>query len=355
MGIELSTSDHEKVISILSTMPDFRTEQNRWDFILDVFAGSSRRDDILTRLNLSASPRTAAVHTLDYLARFGQDDPGRETLGVLINKILAYIGGGDNAEFLKTLMRNYPFINPPTAVRGITDSWQGSNSSDFIKEKIIGENTLRDISMLEMALDASKAVARIVTPDSLGTGFLVAPNLLMTNNHVISSEKKSTESKFVFNYQIDKFGNEMETHQYCSKLNGLFYTNHDLDFTVIELEDLNVSHTPLKAKAKRISRDERINIIQHPGGHYKKISFQNNFVAYADNTVVQYTTSTEPGSSGAPVLNNSFEVIAIHHSGGMLIEPNTQRRHLRNAGTSMIAALEDLAKNSPELNSQIRA
>jgi len=29
-------------------------------------------------------------------------------------------------------------------------------------------------------------------------------------------------------------------------------------------------------------RDDRVAIIQHPGGHLKKISVQNNFVAYAD-------------------------------------------------------------------------
>jgi hypothetical protein len=33
-------------------------------------------------------------------------------------------------------------------------------------------------------------------------------------------------------------------------------------------------------------------------------------------------------------------VVGIHHSGGMLPEPNTQRRHLRNAETSAIALLK---------------
>ncbi|ODH02276.1 hypothetical protein A4S05_24955 [Nostoc sp. KVJ20] len=57
-------------------------------------------------------------------------------------------------------------------------------------------------------------------------------------------------------------------------------------------------------------------IIQHPGGHLKKISIQNNFVAYTDNKVLQYTTSTEPGSSGSPVFDDDFQVVGIHHSGG---------------------------------------
>ncbi|MEH1781986.1 MAG: trypsin-like peptidase domain-containing protein [Nostoc sp.] len=82
--------------------------------------------------------------------------------------------------------------------------------------------------------------------------------------------------------------------------------------------------------AGALLRCSPVAIIQHPGGHLKKISIQNNFVAYADNQVLQYTTSTEPGSSGSPVFDDDFQVVGIHHSGGMLVEPNTQQRYLRN-------------------------
>ena len=54
---------------------------------------------------------------------------------------------------------------------------------------------------------------------------------------------------------------------------------------------------------------------------------QNNFVEYVDELVVQYTTSTEPGSSGSPVLTDQSAVAAIHHAGGVLSEPATKRRY----------------------------
>lgn len=101
-------------------------------------------------------------------------------------------------------------------------------------------------------------------------------------------------------------------------------------------------------------RDDRVAIIQHPGGHLKKISMQNNFIAYADANVVQYTTSTLPGSSGSPVFDDEFKVVAIHHSGGMLVEPGTQQRYLRNAGTSMIAVLKDMQANAPEIYARLQ-
>ncbi len=111
---------------------------------------------------------------------------------------------------------------------------------------------------------------------------------------------------------------------------------------------------PLTLASKRVQRDERVNIIQHPGGHYKKISMQNNFVAFANARDIQYLTTTEPGSSGSPVFDNNFVVVGIHHSGGDLLEPDSSRRYLRNAGSSMIAVLADLRANAPEIYQKLR-
>ncbi len=123
---------------------------------------------------------------------------------------------------------------------------------------------------------------------------------------------------------------------------------------MVQLADVPEFGEPLVLKPVVVERDQRVNIIQHPGGGPKKISLQNNFVAYADRSVIQYYTSTEPGSSGSPVFNDDFEVVAIHHSGGDLEEPGTGRRYLRNAGTTMIAVLEDLRANAPDLFERVR-
>jgi V8-like Glu-specific endopeptidase len=81
---------------------------------------------------------------------------------------------------------------------------------------------------------------------------------------------------------------------------------------------------------------------------------QNNFVEYVDENVVQYTTTTEPGSSGAPVLNEALEVVAVHHAGGQLPEPTSKRRYLRNEGIRMSAILDELRVNAPEIYQRIK-
>ncbi|TXG84359.1 MAG: serine protease, partial [Thermomicrobiales bacterium] len=126
------------------------------------------------------------------------------------------------------------------------------------------------------------------------------------------------------------------------------------DYAVVQLDDPPDFGSPLNLRAALVRRDDRVSIIQHPGGHFKKISMQNNFVAYADREVVQYTTTTLPGSSGAPVLDNDFHVVAIHREGGVLQEPGSGQRYLRNGGTSMIAVLTDLRANAPAVYARIR-
>jgi V8-like Glu-specific endopeptidase len=158
---------------------------------------------------------------------------------------------------------------------------------------------------------------------------------------------------FQFHYQLDKQLKPMPVQAARTRPDGLFYTNPDLDVTVVEVLDTPAHVTPLTLARLLANKDERVNIIQHPGGHYKKISMQNNFVAFADARHLHYVTSTEPGSSGSPVFNNDFLVIGIHHSGGYLLEPGSDQAYLRNAGSSMIAVLDDLQANAPQIYAQL--
>lgn len=363
MSIQLSQGDFDRLVGILSAQQEWRSETGRLDFMAEVFAGSPRQADILGTLNLGGAPRGAAVHVIVKLAGFGQDEAGRESLGVLVNKLLAYLGGGDDADFLRSLFARYPFTTSPAAAKPVAGEWHGHDTAAATAEKIIGENTLRDVSLLEALLDASRAVVRISSPLGLGTGFMVAADLVMTNHHVIGNPGDAGGCTFEFNYQLDRHGRVRPAQVAHAAAGGLFHTSpfdeagvrdDALDYTVVQLADAPAAFAPLTLRPARVKRDGRVSIIQHPGGDYKKISLQNNFVAYADGRVVQYTTSTEPGSSGSPVLDDDVAVVAIHHAGGMMAEPATQRRYLRNEGVSMVAVVEDLRQRAPAIHERVK-
>jgi endonuclease G len=71
--------------------------------------------------------------------------------------------------------------------------------------------------------------------------------------------------------------------------------------------------------------EDMINVIQHPLGREKEIVIRNNQVLdlrtgngsgdEAMGPFIHYEADTEKGSSGSPVLNDQWEVVALHHSG----------------------------------------
>ncbi len=350
MGIGLTSDDFSKLKSILAAIPDFRTESSRWAMMDDIFAGNRYKDKILGLLELSGNSNAAATKLITRLDQYGGDDSGEKTLGLVINHIQqTYMGNQEDADFLKELFNRYPFTGKPIDIEPIKPGeWRGTDTEDYVAELVIGENTLRDIRILEIALIASESVVRIMTDKGKGSGFLVGQNLIMTNHHVIDSRLRAEDADYQFFYQLDLNNNPMRVNTCQAKRGGLFYKNPregGLDFTIIELETTPENVKPLNLKSDRVRKNDRVVIIQHPRGEYKKISMQNNFVEYADGRVVQYLTTTDKGSSGSPVFNDDFFVVGIHHSGGELLEPGTYRRYLRNAGSSMIAILEDICSS----------
>jgi V8-like Glu-specific endopeptidase len=356
MTVDLQQADYRELKLLVQKLPQFATVRDRWRLVRDALAGSPGADAVIGQLDLDGAPESAAGATLQFLMGFGQVAPGKEALGVFLNYLLDYTGEEQQA-FLRGLFARYP-LDAPIAQQPPVKIWLGEDTPDDVREKIIGENTLLHVRFLQIALEAARAVVHLRVPregggSALGTGFMVSSDLLITNHHVIRTSTEAEAACYTFNYQLDVGGAACPTLTARGRRGGLFHTHADLDYTVVQLEDVPPFGTPLKPQRKKVARDERVAIIQHPGGHYKQISFQNNFVAFADGREVQYTTSTLPGSSGSPVFNALFEVVAVHHSGGMIPEPETARRYLRNAGTSMIAILDDLRAHAPEISARL--
>ena len=61
---------------------------------------------------------------------------------------------------------------------------------------------------------------------------------------------------------------------------------------------------------------QRLNVIQHPRGRRKEVALQSNTVTNIFTNHIRYSTDTEPGSSGSPVLNNAWDLVALHHAAG---------------------------------------
>ncbi|WZO98507.1 serine protease [Isosphaeraceae bacterium EP7] len=184
-------------------------------------------------------------------------------------------------------------------------------------ELIIDTSNLVPFDFLRQGDRVGRAVVKLEREDgATGTGFLVAPDILLTNHHVLPNAATALSSYALANYERtppdDAWGRSVVAPLEPQRL---FVTNSDLDFTfcgVANLEFLGV--IPVDRNSLDIARHERVNIIQHPRGRPKEIALQDNEVVRADHLVVQYSCDTEPGSSGSPVFNNRWRLVAMHHA-----------------------------------------
>lgn len=124
-------------------------------------------------------------------------------------------------------------------------------------------------------------------------------------------------------------------------------TSIEDDWTAVKVErDTKSKWGALALSKKTVAVGDHVNIIQHPGGGPKQISLFSNVVVFAGNGRVQYLTDTLPGSSGSPVFDAAWDVVALHHSGGWLTEPNSGSKttYYRNEGIAIDRILDGLSR-----------
>lgn len=327
-GVLLANDKLSEALSKLSLIGDQLTQSFKGDVIAiqgrltrleqDNFRGVIRRDDyILDRNKISES--------IKYLVN--QIDDEQEVLDALAS--------------LSTDMDDNVMDNLIVE----TDSF----------EKQIG-NTLdfHEVQWYEQAAKASKSVCLVkLRGGGTGTGWIINGNYLITNKHVIPNEKVAGDATITFNYQIG--GDPLKI--FNLNPDKVFYTSVNpesadgtrrpesevLDYTLVSIEDdgsldkfgsLNLgTRLPLKG--------ELVNIIQHPGGGVKKLAMLEEVSDVSDEkNRLYYQVDTLAGSSGSPVFNQDWQVVALHNAATS--RNSSDRREDANKGVLIQAIVEDL-------------
>ncbi len=230
-----------------------------------------------------------------------------------------------------------------------------------------------DVAFLERGERAGRSVCRISTRagQGIGTGFLISPRLLITNNHVIGSEAVARGMVAEFDYERDITGAPRESTRFALAPEQAFVTDDrdDLDFTVVALgqrvagpkEIAAFGFLSLSGARNKHALGDIVNIIQHPDGRLKEAVVRENQLVSRpkSGTVLHYVADTEPGSSGSPVFNVMWDVIALHHWGGphreLFDEKGLRVPRTVNEGVRISAIVLDLETRKTALAASARA
>jgi len=184
------------------------------------------------------------------------------------------------------------------------------------------------IEFFEAGLQAAASVGRVNVrfESEFGTGFLVGLNLMMTNNHVIPDVATAESSSLELDFESNHIGAAKTLQQFELDPERFFLSDKVLDFTLVAVRPESAAGASLSAygfhplipREGKIRIGDAVNIIQHPQGRMKTVVVHNSNLLHLENGTdldpfLWYSSDTEPGSSGSPVFNNRWEVVALHH------------------------------------------
>lgn len=204
-------------------------------------------------------------------------------------------------------------------------------------ERYIGKNDLLPINYLLTGYLQSESVGLIRYFDRsegkevMATGFLVSENLLLTNHHVFPVANLAEFQAFAkdptieFNFKYDVDGNRPDPIQFTLQPERFLHTYKALDMALVAVSSTDKTnkhelkrqgYLVLNGKLGKVGLGDFASIIQHPSGKEKQIAIRKNEIISVNlPQVILYVSDTAQGSSGAPVFNDQWQVIALHSAG----------------------------------------
>jgi hypothetical protein len=236
--------------------------------------------------------------------------------------------------------------------------------SAFQLEKIFGTALPVGYRNLARGLSCAESVCKITdrSEEPWGTGFLVSgalihPDLgekpiLVTNAHVVSPEPGvgkllPGEARAAFDVTKSTAGQELV----ITGLESVWSSPPGrCDVTFLEFAGPDpVIGQPVEVAAAPppVTEGAYVYVIGHPAGGGLKFSIRGNDLLAYDTALakVHYTAPTEGGSSGSPVFNTAWELMAVHHAGDSKMRrlDDSTNTYQANEGITIQAIREEYA------------
>lgn len=154
------------------------------------------------------------------------------------------------------------------------------------------------------------------------TGFLVAENALLTNEHCINSLESCQSLVALFGYEYDAENRLSFGEQFgCAGFEPA-RVSWELDASLVRLTGSpGATWGTVELPESEPAPERPLMVIQHPGGQPKQVSVVECAAmavpvdGRAPGTDFTHTCDTAGGSSGAPVFDRTGTLVGLHHYG----------------------------------------
>jgi len=201
-------------------------------------------------------------------------------------------------------------------------------------EALLSNADVVSLAWYKLGLERCRAVARVEDLDGVdddvgvGTGFLVRGAdlcgerlgnrcFVLTNAHVVGPDdpKALSPERTRLSFKAVSPNGPVER-----RVKALVWTSPPTEFdgTLLEIEPLDEDIQPyaLASQPPLKGVDARVYVIGHPHGGGLSFSINDNVLLDYDDRYLHYRAPTEGGSSGSPVFNQKWQLVALHHAGG---------------------------------------
>jgi len=216
-------------------------------------------------------------------------------------------------------------------------------------EKVLGTDGFVSFKWYSTGIERSKGIALIKDrfQEGQGTGFILRGRdikeewgnelFMLTNEHVISNlsgnrtqnSLQPDQARISFELSENPDSEMLISEvMFCSP-------SSELDATIVKLSQPVTGVIPYTI-AKHLPTTggkQRVYVIGHPKGGKLSLSIHDNVLLDHKAPLVHYRAPTEGGSSGSPVFNSQWDLIALHHAGGFNVSKlNGQGSYPANEG-----------------------